>query len=234
MKWLKKDVTNLDFMDFFANDIIQKMVLTGKKESVDKILTEIPRTPLPNKAFRNKGNLQFEDTGEKWGFTQGSWSNGAAYGDLDGDGDLDLVVNNENGPAFIYKNNSREQNNNNYISVLLKGDSMNTFAIGSTIKVYVGNNVITRDVVPSRGFQSSMDYRQIIGLGKTTEIDSMLIIWPDQCHDVYIQPQINKQYQLTKSASARFYNFSVQNVVGNAVYFDSIKTAFDKHTEDDF
>ncbi len=230
---VNRDLTNLDFMDFFANDVNQKMVLTGKKESVDKILAEIPRTPLLNKAFRNKGNLQFDDVGEQWGFTQGSWSNGAAYGDLDGDGDLDLVINNENGPAFVYKNNSREQNNNNYISVFLKGDSLNTFAIGSTIKVYTGNDVITREVVPSRGFQSSMDYRQVIGLGKINVIDSMIVIWPDRRYDTYIHPQLNKLYQLTQSKSPKPYYFLHQNRSNN-VYFDSITTAFDKHTEDDY
>src|SRR3954452_10359437 len=91
---VNRDVTNLDFMDFFANDINQKMVLTGKKEGVDEILKKIPRTPLPNKAYKNLGNLQFDDIGNSWGFTQPSFSNGAAYADLDNDGDLDLVVNN--------------------------------------------------------------------------------------------------------------------------------------------
>lgn len=230
---VNRDVTNLDFMDFFADEINQKMVLTGKKESVDKILKEIPRTPLPNKVFKNKGNLQFADIGEQWGFTQGSWSNGAAYGDLDGDGDLDLVINNENGPAFIYKNNSREQNKNNYISVLLKGDSLNSFAIGSTIKVYAGNEVITHEVVPSRGFQSSMDYRQVIGLGKTNTVDSMVIIWPNRKYDSYIHPALNKLYQLSQSTSAKPYDFLNQNNI-KPPYFDSIKAVFDKHVEDDY
>jgi len=230
---VNRDVTNLDFMDFFADEINQKMVLTGKKESVDKILKEIPRTPLPNKVFKNKGNLQFADIGEQWGFTQGSWSNGAAYGDLDGDGDLDLVINNENGPAFIYKNNSREQNKNNYISVLLKGDSLNSFAIGSTIKVYAGNEVITREVVPSRGFQSSMDYRQVIGLGKKNTVDSMVVIWPNRKYDCYIHPALNKLYQLTQSTSAKSYDFLNHNTA-NPPYFDSLKTVFDKHVEDDY
>src|SRR5665213_631440 len=94
---VNKDVTNLDFMDFFANDVFQKMVLTGKKDEIQKILEKIPVTPMLHKAYRNEGNLKFSDSSMAWGFNQKSFANGAAYGDLDNDGDLDLVINNENG-----------------------------------------------------------------------------------------------------------------------------------------
>src|SRR6185436_6921049 len=128
---VNRDVTNLDFMNFFADETYHKMVLSGKKKEVDELLRQIPRTPLPNKVYRNNGNvpaapslklqrseagqasLKFTDIGEAWGFDQPSFSNGAAYGDLDNDGDLDLIVNNENQPAFVYKNNSRQLNHNN-------------------------------------------------------------------------------------------------------------------------
>jgi hypothetical protein len=88
------DVTDQDFIDFFANDVIQKMVMTGEKDRVDEIINKMPSHPIPNKAFKNKGNLSFSDEAESWGLAQPSFSNGAAYGDLDNDGDLDLVVNN--------------------------------------------------------------------------------------------------------------------------------------------
>ncbi len=122
-----------------------------------------------NKAYKNLGDLQFQDAGIAWGFTQPSFSNGAAYGDLDNDGDLDLIVNNENQPVFIYKNNARELNKNNYVGVLLKEDGKNTFAIGAKIRVYTPGNSYSREVVPCRGFQSSVDYKTIIGLGTTAK-----------------------------------------------------------------
>src|SRR6202012_2194485 len=107
----------LDFLNFFADNVYQQMALSGKKKNIDELLKNIPQTPLLHKVYRNLGNLQFTDIGEAWGFTQPSFSNGAAYGDLDNDGDLDLVINNENGPAFVYRNNSREENKNNYIGI---------------------------------------------------------------------------------------------------------------------
>jgi hypothetical protein len=135
------------------------------------------------------------------GIKQTSFSNGAAYGDLDNDGDLDLVVNNENGPAFVYRNNSREINKNHYIGVKLQGTEKNTFAIGTKIDLYRGNEVITREQVPSRGFQSSVDYKLIIGLGQKTTIDSMVITWPDLSVSRYDRPAIDSVHVIAQNNS---------------------------------
>jgi len=191
-------------MDFFANEVIQKMVLTGQKESVDKVLEHIPVNPLPNKAFKNTGNFKFQDVGASWGFTQPSFSNGAAYADLNGDGALDLIINNENEKAFVYKNNARELNKNNFLGIFLKGEAKNTFAIGSRIKLFVGTQVLSRDVVPARGFQSSIDYKQIFGLGLATKIDSMYISWPNRTFSRYYNVPTDTVLVIKKKSQRTF------------------------------
>ena len=229
---VNRDVIDLDFMDFFANDVVQKMVLTGKKENVDEVLKNIPRNPILNKAFRNKGNLQFEDMGAAWGFTLPSFSNGAAYADLDNDGDLDLIINNENQPAFVYRNNAREINKNNYISIALKGTAQNTFAIGSKITLYAGDKMFCREVVPSRGFQSSVDYKQVIGLGNNTKLDSMIITWPNRTTEKILNPAINQLHlvqQRTDAAPAIIHAAATVQPLMTAA-----SNSFEKHQEDDY
>ena len=198
------DLINQDFLDFSANDIMNKMIATGKKEDLEVIIDKMPSIHVLNKVYQNKGDLSFKDVGLSWGFTQPSFSNGAAYGDLDNDGDLDMVVNNVNQAAFIYKNNSREQNQNNYIAVSLQGTDKNKFAIGSKIKIYQGNQVLNREVIPSRGFQSSMDYKIVVGLGKIKMVDSMIIQWPDLSYSKYINPDINKVYRLNEIEEKKY------------------------------
>ena len=201
---VNRDVTDLDFLNFFADNVYQQMALSGKKENIDELLKKIPQTPLLNKVYRNLGNLKFEDIGLSWGINTPAFSNGAAYGDLDNDGALDLVINNENGPAFVYKNNSRTINKNNYIGIFLKGLSPNTFAIGSKIRVYHGDQIFFREVVPSRGFQSSVDYKQIIGLGKLPGVDSMNIIWPNGSITHIDHPELNKVYTLQQTGQETY------------------------------
>src|SRR5215471_1490950 len=229
---VNRDVTNLDFMNFFADETYHKMVLSGKKKEVDQLLKQIPRTPIPNKVYRNDGNLKFSDVGSDWGFTQPSFSNGAAYGDLDNDGDLDLVVNNENQPAFIYKNNSREINHNNYVGFSLRGKGKNSFAIGSKIKLFAGGEIFTRELVPSRGFQSSVDYKMIIGLGKIERIDSAFVFWPDRTVSKLQNISVNQVQVIKQPVQGNLMQDPVQH---ESPFFSEVTNAgkFEKHQEND-
>ncbi|AYN69208.1 CRTAC1 family protein [Euzebyella marina] len=203
---INHDLTDLDFVDFFANEIIQKMALTGKKESIDTIINKMPVSPLPNYAFKNKGNITFENATVDWGFDIPSKSNGVAYGDLDNDGDLDMVVNNVNMPAFVYRNNSEKLTNNNYIKLKFDGEKPNSFAIGASVKMYYDNNIVFQELIPSRGFQSSMDYVMTIGLGKTSAIDSLRVIWPDNSTQKLSNIKVNQLIELKQSNAKDIYN----------------------------
>ena len=224
------DVTDLDFMNFFANDVIQKMILTGKKDEVDQVLKQIPKTPIPNKVYRNEHNLKFTDIGDQWGLGQNTFSNGAAYGDLDNDGDLDVIINNQNQPSFIYKNNSRQLNQNNYIGIQLKGEGNNTFAVGSKIQLFIGDQILTKEVIPSRGFQSSVDYKQIIGIGKFDKIDSMHIIWPNRMVSNINNPAINKVYSYTQTKSGQLLQ---ELGIEKNTLLSKVNTSFTKHQENE-
>ena len=176
---INHDLTDLDFVDFFANEIIQKMALTGRKESIDSIINKMPIKPQPNFAYKNNGDITFDNANEEWGFDLPSRSNGAAYADLDNDGDLDLVINNVNTETFIYRNNTDTMKENNFIKMQFKGEDKNSFAIGTSVTLYYGTNIVNQELIPSRGFQSSMDYTMTLGLGKTKTLDSIRVIYPN-------------------------------------------------------
>ena len=137
-------------------------------------------TKLPNYAFRNNGDLTFTKVSSTWGIDTPSFSNGAAYGDLDGDGAPDLVVNNVNDDAFIYRNNARTQlPANHYLQVRLEGDSANPFAVGARVTLRAGERQFMQELEPTRGFQSSVDYTLTFGVGPIDTLESVTVDWPD-------------------------------------------------------
>jgi len=226
-----RDLTNQDFIDFFANTMIQKMVLSGKKDEISSIIEKMSSQPIPNKMFRNNGDLTFKDMGKDWGLDIPSFSNGAAYGDLDNDGDLDMVVNNNNMPSFVFKNKSREKNKNGYIGFKLKGQPQNINAVGAKINVFIQGQILSKEVIPARGFQSSVDYKQIFGLGQFKKIDSVQVIWPNLTQSILKIQKLDTVYTI-EQASQVIKPFVVQQEKV-APLFEEVKNNFEKHTEDD-
>ena len=135
----------------------------------------MPSQPIPNYAFINNGNLTFDNKTYEFGFDINSFSNGASYADLDQDGDLDLVVNNVDKQAFVFKNNTK---NKNYLNVNLKFKTPNINGIGTVVKAFVNGQIISNEVMPTRGFQSSVTYQLHFGLDDYQSIDSLQVIWP--------------------------------------------------------
>lgn len=221
------DLTNQDFMNFFANDIIQNMVVTGEKEEVENIIDKMPSTPITNYAFRNNQNLTFTNETNTWGFDTPSFSNGAAYADLDNDGDLDLIINNVNQEAFIYQNNSDKLTDNKYIKIKLEGDSINTFGVGTVIKLFSDDKIITQEVIPSRGFQSSTDYVQTIGIG-SLKIDSLHVNWPNQKELTLTDIEPNQLYVLKHKEATKKINRKDEKA---STFFSEVASPFHAHKE---
>lgn len=202
---INHDLTDLDFVDFFANEIIQKMALTGRKESIDSIINKMPVTPLPNYAYRNNGDITFSKANKDWGFELPTMSNGASYGDLDNDGDLDLVINNVNMPSMVYRNNTDKKKQYNYITLNFNGADGNRFGIGTVAKLYFKDQIINQTLQPSRGFQSSVAYPMTIGLGAEKKIDSIRIIWPDDATEKLADIDVNQSLTLDYSKAKSIY-----------------------------
>lgn len=175
-----QDITDLDYLNFIDDEETKIKIIS--QEGVDyKALTDpIPINPISNFAFRNLGDLKFENAAQEWGLGEPIHSNGSAYGDLNNDGTLDLVVNNVNKPAQIFKNTGKTfYTDRHFLQFNLIGKGKNTAAIGTQIQVKAGDEIYYLEQMPNRGFQSSVDPKLTLGLGEKTSVDLIRILWPD-------------------------------------------------------
>ena len=176
-----RDVTDQDYIAFLADTQTREAMATGEGVDYLGLSEEMPSTPLENLAFANVSvgdSVAFRRAPE-WGLNEASYSNGAATADFDGDGDLDLVVNNVNAPASFYLNHAAERfPERRALAVTLEGAGGNTGGIGAKVAVWTGGRVQVREAVPTRGFQSSVSPVLHVGLGEATEADSVVVRWP--------------------------------------------------------
>ncbi|ULQ51563.1 VCBS repeat-containing protein [Flavihumibacter fluvii] len=170
-----RDYTNLDFINYMNDYVQQKGRL--QREDVMEIIKQMPSSNVVNYIFQNNHNGQFSNANQEWGITQASNSNGAIYADLDNDGDLDLVVNNINLPAFVYKNGSQSLSKNHFLQVHLVGEGGNTQGLGARVTIYQKGQPQTVEQNPARGYLSAVSHTLHFGLGDAESADSLVITW---------------------------------------------------------
>ncbi|GHA42055.1 hypothetical protein GCM10007103_24220 [Salinimicrobium marinum] len=184
---------DLDYIKYVSNEQIQKKITTTKLVD-QKALEMMPSGAVKNYMFRGGANLEFSDQSGKWISADTTFSTGAAYADLDNDGDLDLVTNNINQPAGVYRNNS--DGISGYLKIKLNHPAPNTFGIGTRIIAYSNGKIQTRQLFTSRGFQSSSEPVFHFGFGNLQTIDSLLVIWPDNTFQVENEVELNQTLTL--------------------------------------
>ncbi len=230
---ITQDLTNQDFLQFVTQDEITMEITAGGRVDYETLISYIPSVAIPNHAFVNQGDLTFTNNAKELGLDQLSFSNGAVYGDLDNDGDLDIVINNVNMPMFLYENQTEKLfPENHYLRFILKGENGNTNAFGTRISAFADNKTFLIEHLPTRGFQSTIDNRPLLGLGQHAVVD-LEINWPSGKQTILKQVATNQELVLNESDGK--IPEIVEKVPEKSLYQELDTLAFPaRHTENQF
>lgn len=197
-----------DVVDRDANNEINAYIKNNKANLTEKDFYEftqkLPQQKLTNYFFKNGRNIQFENKSKDWADESPTFSNGAVYVDLDNDGDLDVVTNNLDENATVLKNNSIELNKGNYLRIKLKGATNNPFGVGAKVVLHTKKgDVLTRQLINSRGYLSSVSNTLHFGLNAQDSIEKLVVTWPDDKKQTLVNIKANQVLELNYSLSSK-------------------------------
>jgi len=216
----RREINNKDFF----NEISLRPM---SKDSLLYYTEQIPSEPIPNFAFKNNKDLTFTDVSKDWGLIHNNFSNGAAYADLDNDGDLEIIINNIDQEAQIYRNNST----NNYVKIKLKGSKENIYGIDSRVYIETENSSQMQELTMTRGFQSSVSPYLNFGLGGDKKIKSLKVVWSNGNEEILKDIKINSTVELDIVNSS----LPIENLPDNSnLYFENVEVVNHKHEENDY
>lgn len=236
---IPKRMNDIDYINFISDQEIQQKLADNKINPNDaSLIDKFPKIKLPNKFFKNSGELIFRDLESRIGNDKPTYSNGAVYADFDNDGDLDIVVNNIDDPALLYENKYNKSNIKEALEIKLNGPVKNTRAVGSKVVVFANNGIRTYEKYAVHGFQSSMEIPLHIGLNKT-KVDSMFLIWPDNTFQAITLSNDTSSLTLTYHKNLPRFDYRKITAYNKAATFPIKDITADvgftyKHTENSF
>ncbi|HEU5051937.1 MAG TPA: VCBS repeat-containing protein [Hanamia sp.] len=209
-----RDVTDHDFTSFRQQ--------TSTVASMSFMLDQIPQVKLANYAFRNNGNLTFSNVSSDWGITKPSFSNGAAYADLDNDGDMDMIVNNINDEAFVYENTTMDDKakHPNYLAVKLNGDSLNINGLGAWVELHYKGHQQVYEQTPYRGYLSTDQIEPHFGLGNVSVVDTVIVKWQSGKEQVLTNVKANQTIKVFEKDAHLNYTFATKRTDTTSLFKD--------------
>ena len=205
---------DLDYIARVRDPAVQATLRQNRAEVAARLVESMPHVPIANFAFRNEGGLEFTSSAAEWGLDRPGFSHGAAYADLNNDGGLDLVLNNLDAPASIYRSHAPRLEGRHFLTVLLEGSGANTDGIGAKVVVRHGDTRQLLEQMPTRGFQSSVDPRLHFGLGPAGTVDSLIVVWPDRSFQVLTGVEADRRITLSQEDAGGRWRYGDQAADG--------------------
>ena len=223
---IRRRSNDLDYINFISSREVQAKIQENITPEGLDLINKIPELKIDNFVFRNNGDLTFENKSEEWGLDGNSYSNGAIYADLDNDGDLDLVTNNVDQEVFIFENQTNKDTviANNFLKIKLEGNTNNRFGIGTKVIIPTEKyGKIVQEMMPTRGYQSTVDYGLLVGLGDIKTVKTLTVVWPGGASQTLTNVPSNQTLTVKQAEASETYEYP-KTSTAEAIFTEYVDT----------